>query len=209
MNCGQFETRLNLLLDQRRSPASDSALAEHAAACAACDELLADHVALLSCASVSRASYSRLPRVSADFSQRVVAAVRPIAIPQRRTRRLFMAACVALSSAAAMLLAISIVWKARQPGPSGGEPIVASHGMNSADFLVGAPHLWSTELSMAGSSLRFDEVDRIAPAFRPLRESLAIIWDALRRAWGPTRDVESQPAEKRTGQWAVFGLSIA
>jgi len=204
MNCGQFETRLNLLLDQRRSPASDPALSAHAAVCANCDELLADHVALVSCAS-----HSRLPRVSADFSQRVVAAARPIAIPQLRTRRLFMAACVALSSAAAMLLAISIVWKARQAGPSGGEPIVASHGMNSADFLVGAPHLWSTELSMAGSSLRFDEVDRIAPAFRPLRESLAIIWDTLRRAWAPARDVESQPAEKRTGQWAVFDLSIA
>jgi hypothetical protein len=195
MNCGQFETRLNLLLDQRRSPASDPALAAHAAACAACDELLADHVALVSCAS-----RSRLPRVSADFAQRVVATARPIAVPQRRTRRLFMAACVALSSAAAMLLAISIVWKARQAGPSGGEPIVASHGMNSADFLVGAPHLWSTELSMAGSSLRSDEVDRIAPGFRPLRESLSILWDALRRAWSSGHDAGTQPAEKRAGQ---------
>jgi hypothetical protein len=204
MNCGQFETRLNLLLDQRRSPASDPALAAHAAVCANCDELVADHVLLVACAS-----QSRVPRMSTDFAQRVVAATGPVAVHQRRTRRLFMAACVALSSAAAMLLAISIVWKARQAEPSGGEQIVANQGMNSADFLVGAPHLWSTELAMASSSLRFDEVDRIAPGFRPLRESLEMIWDALRRAWATGRNTEAQPAEKRTGQWAVFDPSIA
>lgn len=204
MYCGQFETRLNLLLDQRRSPAGDPALTAHAAVCANCDELLADHVVLVTCAS-----QSRLPQVSADFAHRVVAAAGPVAVRPRRTRRLFMAACVALSSAAAMLLAISIVWKARQAEPSGAKPIVARQRMNSADFLVGAPHLWSTELSIASSSLKFDEVDRIAPGFRPLRESLSILWDALRRAWSPGHDAETQPAEKRTGQWPVFDLAIA
>src|SRR5689334_5034173 len=122
MNCGQFESRLNLLLDQRRSPVSDPALTAHAAACADCGELLADHMALTAC--VSR---SCIPRLSADFAERVVAATDSTAVHQRRTRRLLMAVCVALSSAAAMLLAISIVWKAREPGLAGGEQIVAEH----------------------------------------------------------------------------------
>src|SRR4051812_39341347 len=112
MNCGQFETRLNLLLDQRRSPASDPALAAHAAICADCDELMADHKAVVACMADSR-----VPQVSKGFAKRVVAAVGPMAVPQRRTKRLMMATCVALSSAAAMLLAISIVWKARQADP--------------------------------------------------------------------------------------------
>ena len=208
MNCGQFEARLNLVLDQRLSPAGDPALLAHAAVCASCDESLADHVDLMAC--VARSS---VPRVREGFANRVVAAAGPVSagvvvVRPRHVKRVLMALGVGLSSAAAMLLAISIVWQARRTDPSGGERVVATHGLNSADLLVGAPALWSKELAMAGSTLRFDEVDRIAPGFRPLRESLAIIWDALRRAWSPDQDAESLPPQQRTGHWQVSAVGV-
>src|SRR6478735_9309243 len=98
MNCGQFETRLNLVLDQRRSPLADPALAAHAGVCATCDELLADHIALA--AYVSRSSS---PSPSPGFANRVMAAAGPLAVHERRTKKILLAVCVALSSAAAML----------------------------------------------------------------------------------------------------------
>jgi hypothetical protein len=203
MNCGQFETRLNLVLDQRRSPASDPVLAAHAAVCANCDELMADHMALVACAS-----RSRVLRPRPDFAERVVAATGSTAIHQRRTRRLFMAACVALSSAAAMLLAISIVWKAREAGPDGGEQIAVRDGINSADVLMGATGLWSRELAMASSSWRLEEVDNIAPGIRPWRQSLAVLWDALRQAFQSRHGENAAPNEDRTSHWSILALDV-
>lgn len=206
MNCGQFETRLNLVLDQRRSPADDPALATHAAVCANCDELLADHMTLI--ASVARA---RLPRMSAGFANRAVAALAPVVVRQRRSHRVLLAACVALSSAAAMLLAISIVWKARQAGPSDGEQIVTTGGMTSADLIVDAPSLWSNQFAMAasGASLRLDQVERVAPGIRPLRHSLSMIFDALRQAFQTRHDATTPPTEEGMGNWARLSFAVA
>jgi hypothetical protein len=47
MQCVEFETRLNDLLDERLLPAGDAALVEHARDCAVCSELLAAHDVLL------------------------------------------------------------------------------------------------------------------------------------------------------------------
>jgi hypothetical protein len=47
MQCVEFETRLNDLLDERAAPSVDIGLAEHAQSCARCCELLAAHEALL------------------------------------------------------------------------------------------------------------------------------------------------------------------
>jgi hypothetical protein len=206
MNCVQFETRLNLVLDQRRSPAEDSALAAHAAICASCDELLADHMVLV--ASVPQIY---LPRMSDGFAHRAVVAAGPVVVHHRRSHRLLLAACVALSSAAAMLLAISLVWKARQAGSGDGDQIVVTGGMNSADLIVGAPSLWSNQFAMAasGASLRLDEVERVAPGIRPLRHSLSMIFDALRRAFQTRHDPATPPADERSGHWAITCFALA
>lgn len=47
MQCVEFETRLNGLLDERLSPSIDTPLIEHAQDCPGCFELLAAHEALL------------------------------------------------------------------------------------------------------------------------------------------------------------------
>jgi hypothetical protein len=47
MQCVEFETRLNDLLDRRVAPSVDTDLVDHAQRCARCSELLAAHEALL------------------------------------------------------------------------------------------------------------------------------------------------------------------
>lgn len=68
MNCVQFEDRLNDLLDERRDPAADSQLVEHARVCPACravqrsyDKLLAA-VAALGCPTPSPGLVDRIQR---------------------------------------------------------------------------------------------------------------------------------------------------
>jgi hypothetical protein len=206
MNCGQFETRLNLLLDQRRPPAADPALAAHAAVCAACDDLLADHIALVACAA-----RSPLPSPSSGFAGRVVTAASPQEVGERRTKKIVLALCVALSSAAAMLLAISIAWKARQATPGSDNPVLAEGRITSADVLVGAPGLWRKEFALAagGASSQLDQVEKVAPVIRPWRHSLALIWDALRHAFQTKHDAITPPNEEQTGHWSIIALGIA
>ncbi len=47
MKCVEFESRLNDLLDERRSPGRDRGLSQHAELCAGCADLLAAHETLL------------------------------------------------------------------------------------------------------------------------------------------------------------------
>jgi hypothetical protein len=120
MHCQEFEQRLNAMLDQRSSPSADARLAGHAARCEACRRLLAGHEALL--VGVSRLAP---PAIRRDFAHRVVAAAAlppvPAALPQRPRRR-WLAAGTALASAAAMLIAASLVWYAQHNGPAGSAP---------------------------------------------------------------------------------------
>jgi len=165
---------------------------------------LADHLVL-----VATVSQARLPAVSAGFANRVVASAVPVVVvSQGRSRRLLMAACVALSSAATMLLAISLVWKAREAGTHG-EKVVTT-GMTSADLIVDSTNLWSNQFAMAanGASLRLDEVEKVAPSIRPLRQSLAMLLDALRRAFQTRPDPTSQPPQQQTGNWPPLSCSL-
>src|SRR5689334_13677747 len=116
MHCSDFHHRLDALLDDRQNPAADPLLAVHAADCQSCRRYLTKQAAVL--AGLSRIT---APSLDADFSRRVVA----LAVPQLRratrswsVRPVSWALGVALSSAAAMLLAISIVWYAHRREPA-------------------------------------------------------------------------------------------
>jgi hypothetical protein len=125
MHCSTFQHRLDALLDDRRDPAADHLLCAHAASCRHCEQILTEHVVLLSAAS-------RLdrPAVAQDFSRRVVAAAVP-AMPRSTTKLRWQtgpAIVAVLASAAAMLIAVSLVWLSRSNsgvGPNG----VASSGV--------------------------------------------------------------------------------
>src|SRR5436190_4347620 len=108
MHCHEFEERLNARLDDRGNPAADGRLAAHAADCEGCRQLLADHASLF--AGLSRMNTSALRR---DFARCVVAAAAPAMPPvaaRRSVGRTWLALGADLASAAAMLLAISLVW---------------------------------------------------------------------------------------------------
>jgi hypothetical protein len=213
MNCGQFETRMNLVLDQRRSPADDPALAAHAAVCTACEQLLADHSVLVACVVENRTPL--LP--SRGFANRVVAAAEVstnmTAVRQRRASRLWLTLGVTLSSAAAMLLAISIVWQARRATVGGDVALAERDEFTTADMLIEAPRFPGNLVALAvprGAAFRYEEFERVAPGIRPLRESLAFLWDALVGALPRSRDANRPPpAEQRTGRWWAESFTLA
>lgn len=213
MNCVQFETRVNLVLDQRRSPADDPALAAHASACADCEQLLADHTVLVACVVENRTPL----QPSRGFANRVIAAseisISAAAVHQRRNNRIWLALGVALSSAAAMLLALSIVWQARRATVGSEVASVRQGEFTEADILMEAPRFPGNLVAMAvphGAAFRYEEFERVAPGIRPLRESLAFIWDALVGALPRGRDANRPPpTEPRTGRWWVESLTLA
>lgn len=207
MNCGQFETRLNLVLDQRRSPAGDPALAAHAATCADCEQLLADETVLVACLAESHSPL--LP--SRGFAQRVIAATDVAVVHQQRGRRIWLAVGVALSSAAAMLLAISIVWQARQPATNDATGL-AQGEFTEADLILGAPGFPNNLIAMAvphGAALRYEQIERVAPGIRPIRESLALLWNTLFRTFPTERDANGPPTEERAGRWWTYSWQLA
>lgn len=87
MQCVEFETRLNDLLDDRLAPSVDIGLVEHAQSCARCCELLAAHEALLEgAAAMPVARLGEAERLTMAY--RVVAEVgsAPLAPFQRGNR---------------------------------------------------------------------------------------------------------------------------
>jgi hypothetical protein len=74
MQCVEFESRLNHLLDERISPASDGPLADHAGTCGPCADLLATHELLVE--GVAALPAARLCATDErKLAQRVVAEV--------------------------------------------------------------------------------------------------------------------------------------
>ena len=244
MHCHEFEKRLNVRLDERGNPAADDRLAAHAADCEGCRQLLADHASLF--AGLSRMN---MPALRRSFASRVVTAAAPVTtrfVAPRSTDRTWLALGAALASAAAMLLAISLVWHARHrdagladnanPAPSwfggsrsrlpglaiaqppyGGRKSAGRNApaMTSADFFLAAPRLPSRlsayrgaidELAVAfpDAARRLDEMEHLAPGIRPLRASLAMIWDTLCRTIPTTRSDPSAPPNRTSLGWFEF-----
>ncbi len=235
MRCSDFHHRLDALLDDRQDPAADSQIAAHAATCDNCCEYLHQQTELL--AGLSRLS---VPALDSAFAQRVVALaaakVRPVRSPWP-LRRISWAIGVALSSAAAMLLAISAVWYAHRPewtvADSNFAPVrvtsgsrlptfapfftppyfshkpVASPAAKSkitiADVLLESPRLPSHLHGYCGAldelaiAQRLEEFEQLAPALRPLRASLTLLWDTLWRTIPTTHHEPSSPQRDDTG----------
>ena len=120
MKCHEFEDRLHALLDDRRSPAGDTALAAHAAACPACGQLLTGQQVLLA------GLRSGLPPLAGDFARRTLdrylaessdAPLDAVVLTGRGrsllARRAWQVAGWLLASAAALLIGFSIFLASR------------------------------------------------------------------------------------------------
>jgi hypothetical protein len=232
MQCREFEERLNEVLDERGSPASDLRLKAHASRCERCESLLAGYQSLM-----IGLAQSCPPALGRDFDRRVLAEAQALPVIGRaanRAGRSWGTLGAALASAVAMLLAVSVAWYARNSGDGTvARPFVGSgHGPNSlafgnpglvrqresgggpaftgAELLIEAPRVTQHLRSYRGSfddllpeaAQRFDEVERLAPGIRPLRVSLTMIWDTLCRTIPGTHVDSSPPPERPTTLWS-------
>jgi hypothetical protein len=209
MRCREFEQRLNAVLDERSDPVADEMLCAHAQTCAPCRMLL-DGQQLLFSALPQSASRSPPPGFARRVVAEAAICFAP-ARPQP-TSKIMLAAATLLVSAAMALLALGIVWYARtrQPADPGAEQLLAgeqkqkprsqrfggdgtvaiAQPWNGGDWLVEAPrlpdHLRESLDELADtipeSLQRYGEMERLAPGIRPLRLSLALLWDTLFRA---------------------------
>lgn len=158
MHCRDFESRLNDILDDRGQPRADAQLDAHAQVCEPCRQLLAGQQVLL-----AGLKHRPLPAaVSAGFADRVVAQVKPVVVARGASpSRVWWALGTVLSTAAAVLLVVSLVWQARRwnaprpdnivndspSAPAPNRPLPKRSGpqsglaMSQADWLLEAPRL--------------------------------------------------------------------
>ncbi len=134
MRCDEFELRLQDVLDERREPASDSALAAHGAECAACRTLAASlRGALQGLAALPR------PAPSDSLTARVLAALADgptealeaspaatrtiVELPPRRAVRDGASLWTWTAVAALVLLVAYPVWRWTHPADPGAGPV--------------------------------------------------------------------------------------
>src|SRR5687768_8342868 len=98
MQCAEFERRLNMLLDQRRSAGDDVLLQLHAADCAECQQLLTGQFRLL---EIIRCDISSLPE---KFTEKTVQLAGQ---PARRTSRQSRTIAALLAMAATLFIVAS------------------------------------------------------------------------------------------------------
>lgn len=113
MRCEDFEVRLNDVLDERRTLASDAALAEHARRCGACGELARGYEELL--AGLSH----ELPPAPAWLAERAVEEAL-LKSPGDQARSRFVERLPLFALAASVLVAAGVMWwnGSRQPLPN-------------------------------------------------------------------------------------------
>jgi hypothetical protein len=164
MHCRDFESRLNDILDDRGQPRADAQLAAHAQGCDSCRQLLAGQQALFAglkhrplAAAVSTAFAERVVAQSGATSEAAVVLAHRVS-----PARAWWALATVLSTAAAVLLVVSLIWQARRgnaPGPDNNlvnrDPATPAHdrlapqrrsagsslAMSQSDWLIEAPRL--------------------------------------------------------------------
>jgi hypothetical protein len=228
MKCDDFESRLNDVLDERRAPAVDALLAEHAGHCVPCRGLLRDYEALAEGAGSLSA-----PCLEDGFSHRAVAAAldqvqthSPASPLQGNWWTLAGLAAVA----AALLLAVVLSWpepddrgiagptpQPSAPGDDGGSPPVPdrkrpSHSPDSQPLPIerlamfprgdygrhSTVALGNLAARFPEAALQLDEMERYAPGIRPIKASFTLLLDAL---WHTIPGLTSPPEESNTTSW--------
>ncbi|MHB1036048.1 MAG: anti-sigma factor family protein [Pirellulales bacterium] len=110
MQCAEFRTLLNRLLDQRRPPESDARLRSHARECSECHAFLAAHEALL-----SGLKGLPMPEPEDGLAERVLLELRPA----RPARRLLYRFVMPLAAAAAVVVVLTPLWRSAWQNSTG------------------------------------------------------------------------------------------
>jgi hypothetical protein len=218
MHCRDFETRLNDILDDRGQPRADAQLVAHADGCDPCRQLLDGQQVLF-----DGLKQRQFPTTAPAFARRAVALAAPAMQVTRgaSSRRIGWAIATVLSTAAAVLLIVSLVWQARRGvAPQRENTIVNSpaappahpHGgantglaISQADWLIEAPRLPSRirggyrgtmdnlAIALPETVQRLDEVEHYAPGIRPIRISFGVLLDALWRTLPGSHEDDRHP----------------
>lgn len=211
MQCRNVERRIQELLDDRLDPSFDSELAEHAATCADCGDLLDAHQRLF-----DGLPLSAVPSLPPDFSQRVVNSV----TTGRRRQSLLAPAAAFLAIIATLLLVVALGPRPRtQIGPADDAHAIASASLTepSGESGIGLTDFDSREVRLAIELLvaqltgpeaaRFYHVDPLAGTIRPLASTLNVAFDAIRRSI-PRRHIRSHPQPQDEARRGVMDMRI-
>ncbi len=107
LNCTAFKSRLDAVLDSRRSPQLDLPLRAHVRRCRSCAQWLATQTELMDALPVGS-----VPELRSDFALQVVGTAE---IQRRRQQRGLRRAVAALAVAAGLLIGVTVM---RSPAPS-------------------------------------------------------------------------------------------
>jgi hypothetical protein len=122
LNCAAFKSRLDAVLDSRRSPQLDLPLRAHARHCRTCAQWLATQTELMDVVQMGN-----VPELRPDFALQVVQAAE---IQRRRQQRGLLRAVASLAVAAGLLIGVTML---RSPAPrvatGNGEVATASPGI--------------------------------------------------------------------------------
>ena len=212
MQCREFEDRMQVLLDERRSLGDDVALGEHAGRCEACRDLAAALGEVL-----AELTAAAPPPTDVDRQRRLVAAVgNPFAAPaspRSAFQRAFGSSYAPWVAAACVLLAAYPVWRlASRPRDVAIDDVPASVGAAAGSESVAASSP-STTPSEAVSSSAAVEPKPAEPTFAELaqaaRDSYAALADDVRRdlrgAWEAASPASSDDAPGREIETAETG----
>ena len=198
MNCTEFETRLNELLDQRRSLTGDRLLAEHATGCAECAQLAAEYSILVATmAKLPQEAFLSEKSLRPEFSLEVLKSLELREVGQAgwSRKKVLRSAAIAMAAAAAVLVAV-MNWP-RPEGDGqlpGGTTTVATTSSQSI-LLAGE---WELLVRDAAAE-RMGWMGDVAEGFRPVTQSLYSALNALRRALpGQMAPVHSSIEDQRS-----------
>ena len=205
MKCGEFETRIQSVLDCRESLGDDQTLREHADQCADCAAVLDAYNAMLDAVEIHET-----PELDDDFGQRVVQLTfAPQAAGSANSRYATRAMVVALASIAALIM-ISVLprlWISHDPAPSPGGPTGTlqltgpgtpsepSTTTEDPEQIVASDPDWRSLWSQLSSRIASEDlqpIETLAEGIRPITNSLTTAVDGLRTTF-PVGGVSPPP----------------
>jgi hypothetical protein len=187
MRCEQFETRLQLLLDQRKVPERDSQLVAHAQRCSDCQEVLSLQSQLFDVLEMAE-----VPELPKGFAESVVArVVPPVAAHPTLAPNRMVSILVALAASLVIgLFSAGVIWINSDRGQvAQEEPAIAPNAQNAEVIETTDGDNWwrispSSLATLYPSDVRQrhrQQVETIADELKPITTPFTTAATALRR----------------------------
>jgi hypothetical protein len=188
MNCQQFDSKLNELLDRRLQPDQDEALGQHADRCPRCARLLSDYQSL-----VEAINGTQLPdagnlaaRILAEVTTPDVVANAKLADRESQRNLAPRPAWIAAGLAAALLIAVGTAYWNNVTTPTGSHPqtVVTKnaeprHSPNDGLMMISMEE-FHTVADLIDAQHR--NLEQVSDRLRPVTRSMSAAFQALRHS---------------------------